>query len=185
MKPIILPYKGEFSPLLTYPRVDKDAYVAPGAAIIGDVKIGAESSVWFQCTVRGDVNYIDIGARTNIQDGSTVHVTRYTGPTVIGDDVTVGHGVVLHACTLKDRCFVGMSATIMDDVVVESGAMVAAGALVTPGKRVPSGELWAGSPAKKMRDLTEAEMAHISESADNYVRLANEFNLLGRKHAGF
>lgn len=181
MKPIILPYKGDFSPLLVYPRIDSEAYVAPGAAVIGDVRVGADSSIWFSCVVRGDVNYIRIGNRTNIQDGTVVHVTRHTGPTVIGSEVTIGHGVMLHACDLRDRCFIGMGATILDDVVVEPNAMVAAGSLVTPGKRVPSGELWAGSPAKFFRKLTEDEIKHIAKSADNYVKLSNEYKVLARR----
>ena len=164
--------------MLVYPRIDPGAFIAPGASVIGDVKIGADSSVWFGSTVRGDVNYIEIGARTNIQDGSVIHVTRHTGPTVIGHEVTVGHGVMLHACTLEDRSFVGIGATVLDDAVVESNAMLAAGALLTPGKRVPSGELWAGSPAKFFRRLSEGEVAFITESADNYVRLSNEYRSL-------
>src|SRR5690606_27614238 len=123
----------------------------------GDVTVGAETGIWFGCVLRGDVDRIRIGARTNIQDGTVVHVSHRDGPTVIGDEVTVGHLALLHACTLEDRSFVGMKACVMDGAVVESGAMVAAGALVTPGKRVPSGQLWAGSPARPMRDLTEAE----------------------------
>jgi carbonic anhydrase/acetyltransferase-like protein (isoleucine patch superfamily) len=181
MKPIIEPYQGEFSALLVYPRIAASAFIASGAAVIGDVIIGEDSSIWYGCTVRGDVNVIRIGDRTNIQDGTVIHVTRHTGPTTIGSDVTIGHAALLHACMLEDRCFIGMRATIMDDVVVESGAMVAAGALVTPNKRVPKGELWAGSPARKMRDLTEAEVAHITESADNYARLTSEYKALEKK----
>lgn len=181
MKPIIGPYQGEFSPLLTYPRIADSAYIAPNAVIIGDVMIGEQSGIWHGCIVRGDVNIIRIGSRTNIQDCTVVHVTRHVGPTLIGDNVTIGHAALLHACKLENDCFIGMRATIMDDVIVESGAMVAAGALVTPGKRVPRGELWAGSPAKKFRDLTEAEVAHIAESADNYSRLASEYKALEKK----
>lgn len=178
MKPIIQPYQGEFSELLIYPRIATSAYIAPNAVVTGDVVIGEDCGIWHGCIVRGDVNIIRIGARTNIQDGTIVHVTRHTGPTIIGNDVTIGHAALLHACRLEDGCFIGMRATIMDDVVVESGAMVAAGALVTPGKRVPSGELWAGSPARKFRDMTAEEIAHIGESSNNYVRLANEYKAL-------
>ena len=185
MKPIILPYKGEFSSLLIYPRIDSEAYIAPGSSVIGDVVIGEDSSVWFNCTLRGDVNQVRIGKRTNIQDGSVVHVTRHTGPTFIGDEVTVGHGVMLHACELKDQSFVGIGAVIMDEAVVESHAMVAAGALVTPGKRVPSGELWAGSPAKFFRKLSDEEIKHISDSADNYVRLSREYMDQDRRRSDF
>lgn len=178
MQPIILPYRGEFSPELVRPVIDPAAYIAPGAAVIGDVHIGEDANIWFGCVVRGDVNHIRIGARTNIQDGTVVHVTRHTGPTLIGANVTVGHSALLHACTLEDACFIGMHATVMDGVVVESGAMVAAGALVTPGKRVPKGQLWAGSPAKYFRDLTEQEAAFIAVSAQNYVDLAREYRAL-------
>lgn len=176
--PIIHPYKGEFADELVHPVIDKAAFIAPGAAVIGDVHIGADAGIWYGCVVRGDVNHIRIGARTNVQDGTIIHVTRLTGPTLIGDDVTIGHQAMLHACTLKDRSFIGMGATVMDGVVVESGAMVAAGALVTPGKIVPFGELWAGSPAKCMRIMTDSEISHILDSSDNYVRLANEYKAL-------
>lgn len=176
MTAFILPYKGEFSAEAVTPRIHPRAFIAANAAVIGDVEIGEEAGVWFGCVVRGDVNRIQIGARSNIQDGTVIHVTRYTGPTVIGVGVTVGHSALLHACRLEDHCFVGMRATIMDDAVVESGGWVAAGALVTPGKRVPAGELWAGSPAKLFRKLTEAEQAFIHESADNYVRLLRDYH---------
>ncbi len=170
-----LPYQGEYAKAMVWPKIDPHAYVAPGAAIIGDVEIGTHASIWFHCTVRGDVNVVRIGARTNVQDGTVIHVTRRTGPTIIGSGITIGHCVLLHACTLEDDCFIGMRATIMDDVVVESGAWVAAGALVTPGKRVPKGQVWAGSPARYFRDITPEESAFIAVSADNYVRLASEY----------
>lgn len=173
--PIILPYLGEFSKTMVRPRISEKAFVAPGAAVIGDVTIGEDSGIWFACAVRGDVNRVTIGARTNVQDGTVIHVTRHTGPTVIGDDVTIGHSALLHACTLQDACFIGMRATLMDGVVVERGAWVAAGALVTPGKRVPSGEVWAGSPAKFFRAVSEQEAAFIAISAQNYVDLAREY----------
>jgi carbonic anhydrase/acetyltransferase-like protein (isoleucine patch superfamily) len=178
MQPLILPYRGEYNIAGVRPAIAADAYVAPGAAVIGDVEIGAESGIWFGCVVRGDVNTVRIGARTNIQDGTMIHVTRRTGPTVIGANVTIGHAALLHACTLQDGCFIGMRATVMDDVVVETGGWVAAGALVTPGKRIPSGQIWAGSPAKYFRDLTQDEIAHIPVSAQNYVDLAREHKAL-------
>jgi carbonic anhydrase/acetyltransferase-like protein (isoleucine patch superfamily) len=136
-KHYIFPFQG------TKPTISDSAWIAPGAAVIGDVVLGADASVWFNCTVRGDVNYIRIGARTNIQDNTCIHVTRVTHPTLIGANVTIGHSVTLHGCELQDGCFIGMGATILDGAVVESGAYVAAGALVTPGKRVKSGELCA------------------------------------------
>ncbi len=175
MRPFILPYQGEFSSTKVLPHIHPSAYIAPGAALIGDVQIGADSGIWFGCVVRGDVNYIRIGERTNVQDGTVIHVTRHTGPTIIGSNITIGHSVLLHACTLEDECFIGMRATVMDGVVVESGAMVAAGALVTPGKRVPKGQLWAGNPAKYFRDLNADEVKFFGVSAQNYVDLAREY----------
>lgn len=167
--PIILPYNG------IMPKIHESAYIAPGAVIIGDVEIGAESNVWFGCVIRGDVNTIRIGERTNIQDGSVIHVTRKTGPTVIGSGITIGHRVLLHACILEDNCFIGMGATVMDFATVEEGAMVAACSNVTYNKRIASGELWGGNPAKFMREMKEDETNFIPISADNYVRLAKEF----------
>lgn len=166
---VILPYKG------ILPTIHPDAFIAPGAVVIGDVHIGAESNIWFGCVIRGDVNIIRIGTRTNIQDGTVVHVTRKTGPTIIGSGITIGHQALLHACTLEDGCFIGMGATVMDFAVVESGAFVGAGALVTPKKRIPAGETWAGNPAKLFRAVSEAEAAFIPVSAQNYVDLAREY----------
>lgn len=173
--PLILPYCGEFHEAGISPLISPEAFIAPGAAVIGDVEIGADTGVWFGCVIRGDVHRVRIGACTNIQDGTVIHVTRHTGPTTIGSGITIGHSALLHACTLEDHCFIGMRATVMDGAVVESGAMVAAGALVTPGKRVPSGQLWAGSPAKYFRDLTKEEQDFIPISADNYVKHAREY----------
>jgi carbonic anhydrase/acetyltransferase-like protein (isoleucine patch superfamily) len=174
-KPYILHYRGEYHPKGVSPVISDKAFIAPGAAVIGDVHIGADTGVWFGCVIRGDVQSIRIGERTNIQDGTVIHVTRDTGPTTIGSGVTIGHSALLHACTLEDNCFIGMRATVMDGAVVESGAMVAAGALVTPGKRVLSGQLWAGSPARYFRDLTIEEQAFFPVSAENYVRHAREY----------
>jgi carbonic anhydrase/acetyltransferase-like protein (isoleucine patch superfamily) len=156
------------------PRIASNAFIAETAVIIGDVEIGAESSIWYGCVLRGDSNSIRIGERTNIQDGTIIHVNHEREGavgtrTVIGSDITVGHMALLHACILEDGCFIGMKACVMDGVVVESGAMVAAGALVTPGKRVRSGELWAGSPAKLMRQLSEKEIAYFAYSAKHYA----------------
>lgn len=166
-------------PILAYkgitPVIAPDAFIAPGVPVIGDVVIGSETNIWFGCVIRGDVNTIRIGSRTNIQDGTVVHVTRGTGPTVIGSGVTIGHMALIHACTIEDDAFIGMHATLMDGVVVEKGAMVAAGALVTPGKRVPTGQIWAGNPAKYFRDLNEREQAFIPVSAANYVELGREY----------
>ncbi|PZP56875.1 MAG: gamma carbonic anhydrase family protein [Micavibrio aeruginosavorus] len=157
------------------PAMDKTTFIAENAVIIGDVEIGAESSVWYNCVLRGDVNDIKIGERTNIQDGSIIHVSSTTQGTYIGDDVTVGHCALLHACTIGNRAFIGMQACVMDDAIVEDEAMVAAGALVTPGKRIPSHQLWGGSPAKFMRNLTEEEIKFLKFSAERYVRLSREY----------
>jgi len=179
--PIILPYQSaEYAPGGVYPRISEKAFVAPGAVVVGDVEIGPDVGIWFGCVIRGDVNHIRIGARTNVQDGTVIHVTRKTGPTIIGEGVTIGHSVLLHACQLQDNCFIGMRATIMDDVVVESGAMVAAGALVTPGKRIPAGELWAGSPAKFFRKLSADDIAFFPVSAQNYVNHVHEYLAMKR-----
>lgn len=167
----ILPFGG------MSPRIDDSAFVAPGAVVIGDVEIGPEASIWYGCVLRGDVAPIRVGARTNIQDGTVIHVNAERGdrphmPSLIGADITVGHMALLHACTLEDGAFVGMRAVVMDAAVVESGAMVAAGALLTPNKRVPRGELWAGSPARFARGLGEAELAYFPESVAHYCELA-------------
>lgn len=159
------------------PLVPKDAFVAPSAAVIGEVSIGSKASIWYGSVLRGDVGSITVGAGTNIQDGTIVHVakTNISGnvaPTIIGKNVTVGHNSVLHACTVEDESFVGMGATLLDGVVVEKGAMVAAGALVLQKTRVPSGQIWAGSPAKFLRNLTPEESAFILKSAENYASLA-------------
>ena len=159
------------------PEIDQTAYLASSAALIGAVRVGADSSIWHQVTLRGDANYILVGAGTNIQDNSCVHIDSAQYPTLIGSRVTIGHSAVIHACTLHDSSFVGMGAIIMDGAVVESHAMVAAGALVTPGKRVPSGSLWAGSPAKEMRRLSDAEIDMIETSADRYIEMGRAAKL--------
>ncbi|CAA7620819.1 Protein YrdA [Candidatus Terasakiella magnetica] len=165
----ILSYQG------TLPTIDGSAFIAPTATVIGDVVIGEGTSVWFNCVIRGDVHEIRIGARTNIQDGTIVHVTGGKLGTYIGSDITIGHGAILHACTLEDGCFVGMGAVVLDGAVVESGGMVAAGAVVTPGKRVKKGELWGGNPAKLLRPLSQAEMDFFPVSASKYVELAQTY----------
>lgn len=158
-----------------FPVIHDTAFIAETAAIIGAVEIGEDSSIWYGCTLRGDVNNIRIGKRTNIQDHTMIHVSSTGQGTYIGDDVTVGHAALLHACTIGDAAFIGMKACIMDDAVVEDRAMVAAGALVTPGKRIPSGQLWGGSPARYMRDLTEAELEFLIFSAKRYVGVAKTY----------
>lgn len=180
--PIILPYRG------IMPKIDPSAFVAPGAVVIGDVVIGPQSSIWFGCVVRGDVNVIRIGARTNIQDGTVIHVASGLQParmgkaapeggygTFIGDDVTVGHMTLLHACTVETGAFVGMKSAVMDGSVIQSKAMLAAGALLTAGKTIPSGQLWAGSPAKYWRDLKEEDISQFDMRANQYAELAKEY----------
>ncbi|EME71085.1 carbonic anhydrase/acetyltransferase [Paramagnetospirillum caucaseum] len=165
----ILPFQG------VSPTIAPDVFVAPTATVIGDTVIGAGTSVWFNCVIRGDVHEIRIGERTNIQDGTIIHVTGGKLGTYIGSDITIGHGAILHACTLEDACFVGMGAVVLDGAVVESGAMVAAGAVVTPGKRVKAGELWGGNPAKLLRRLSDEEIAFFPVSAEKYVELAAKY----------
>ncbi|MBX2811789.1 MAG: gamma carbonic anhydrase family protein [Myxococcales bacterium] len=162
------------------PKIDPTAFVAETAVIIGDVTVGPRASVWYGCILRGDVCGIEVGADTNIQDGTVVHVNHDrdgTGcmPTKIGAQVTIGHRALLHACSLEDRCFVGMDAVVMDGVVVESEAMVAAGALVTPRKRVLPRQLWAGRPAQMVRALREDELSHLTYSSQNYALLAEQY----------
>ena len=169
MAGLILPYRG------VSPRIDESAFLAPTSTVIGDVEIGADSNIWFGCIIRGDVNVVRIGERTNIQDGTVIHVSRKKYGTFIGSDITIGHLALIHACTLEDGCFIGMNATVMDGCVVEAGAMVGAGALVTPGKRVASKQLWAGTPAKYVRDLKPDEATALAETAPHYVRLGREY----------
>lgn len=159
------------------PSIEKDVFVAPSAAVIGDVQVGSGSSIWYGCVLRGDVNNIRVGSGTNIQDNSLVHVAKsnISGkvlPTIIGDNVTIGHSAVIHGCTIEDEAFVGMGATLLDGAVVEKHGMVAAGSLVRQNTRIPSGQVWAGNPAKFLRELTAEEVAFISQSAKNYVNLA-------------
>lgn len=175
MGAIILPYNDKT------PTLGEGVFVAPGAAVIGDVVVGADTNIWFNVTIRGDVNTIRIGQRTNIQDGTVCHVTYKNGPLVIGNDVTIGHKAILHACTLEDLSFVGMGAIVMDGCVIESGGMLAAGALLNPGKVVKSGEIWAGVPAKPLRPMTQAEKDYLPWSAQHYVKLGHQY-LTGLKN---
>ena len=160
------------------PSVDPSAFVAPGARLIGDVEIGPEASVWYNCVLRGDVNSIRIGARTNIQDGSVLHVDsprpghEAGHPTMIGEEVLIGHLAMVHGCILHDRAFVGLGAIVMDGCEIESDAMLAAGAMLTPGRRIPTGQLWAGRPAKYVRDLSAGELEGMRAGVAHYVELA-------------
>jgi carbonic anhydrase/acetyltransferase-like protein (isoleucine patch superfamily) len=162
------------------PRVDPSVFLATGCVVVGDVEVGPGSSIWFGAVVRGDVNSIRIGARTNIQDQAVVHVTGGTHPTVIGDDVTVGHRAVLHGCTVKDRCLIGIGAIVLDGAVVGEEAMVGAGALVPPGMVVPPRVLVMGAPARVRRALGEAEVEGLRASAAHYVDYAERYQAEGR-----
>lgn len=153
------------------PSIDPTAFVAPSAAVIGDVELGADSTIWYHCVLRGDTNFIRIGARTNIQDGTIVHVNAGAQPAILGSDVTVGHACIIHACTLKDRAFVGMGATVLDGAVIEEGGMLGAGGLLAPGKRIGPNELWLGSPARLARVMTAEERARWDRTAAHYVEL--------------
>lgn len=167
---MILPHREK------WPEINETAFVAPSADVIGRVKIGKNSSVWFQCVVRGDVNTIEIGDRTNIQDHSMLHVTRDIAPLKIGNDVTVGHRVTLHGCTIGDRVLVGMGAVVLDHAKVGDDSVVGAGSLLTQGKEFPSGSLILGSPAKVVRALSKEEIEKIRESAENYVGDSKEYS---------
>jgi len=178
MEPLIMPYRGK------HPSIHESAFVAPGAVIVGDVTLGDASSVWFACVVRGDVHWIRIGARSNVQDGSVIHVTREKAPTLIGDDVTIAHSCTVHGCTIGDRVLVGMGATILDGARVGDEAIVGAGCLVPPGFEVPPGTLVTGVPAKVRRELSGEERAHNSWYSDNYVQY--RLNFMGREdEAGY
>jgi carbonic anhydrase/acetyltransferase-like protein (isoleucine patch superfamily) len=169
MSGLIVPHRGYT------PRVDPTAFVAANATLVGDVEIAANASIWFGCILRGDGPGIRIGENSNLQDGTIVHVAARGLMTVVGNNVTVGHMVLLHACEVQDDAFVGMHSTVLDGAVIESGAMVAAGALVAPNKIVRRGELWAGNPARKLRDLTEKDYAEFRRVAAGYVELAKSY----------
>ena len=161
---MLRPYRGHL------PVVHPSAYVDASAQVIGDVTIGDESSVWMQVVIRGDVNRIRIGRRTNVQDATVVHVMHETHPTTVGDNVTIGHGAIVHGCTIEDRVLIGMGAIVLNGAFVGHDSIVAAGSLVTEGMRIPGRSLVMGSPAKVRRVLSDADVASIMEYADNYVR---------------
>lgn len=170
MSGLLLPFRN------VRPRIAPQAWVAPNATIIGDTELAPGANVWFGCVLRGDIAPIRVGENTNIQDGTVVHVSsKLKDGTRIGANVTIGHMCLIHACTLEDGSFVGMKACVMDGAVVETGGWVAAGAVVTPGKRVPKGQLWAGTPARYLRDVTPDEALYMEHLPRHYARLAGEY----------
>ena len=175
MFPVLRTYKG------ITPKIADNVYIDPFSTIIGDVELAEDVSIWPMCVLRGDVNYIKVGKRTNIQDGSVLHVARKGEASVdgysldIGEDVTVGHKAMLHACQIGDRVLIGMGAIVLDNVTIESDVILAAGALVPPNKTLPSGFLYVGSPAKAARPLTDKEFAFLKRSASHYVNLKNDY----------
>jgi gamma-carbonic anhydrase len=178
---------GGFGPIFSLdgvaPTIAPDAFIAPTAAVIGNVVVGSETGIWFHCLVRGDLNSIRIGARTNIQDATVIHVDTGDMSTFIGDDVTVGHNAVIHACTLKNRAFVGIGATVLDGSVIEEGGVLGAGGLLTAGKVIGPNELWTGSPAKLRRVMDEQERKRFDRNAEIYRALAKQFRA-GLKSVG-
>lgn len=167
---MLKPYKGR------WPVLGEGVFIEDSAQVIGDVEIGAFSSIWFNAVVRGDVHYIRIGSRTNVQDNCTLHVTKDTYPLIIGNDITIGHNVVLHGCTVKDRCLIGMGAVILDNAEVGEDSIVGAGALVTEGMKVPPGSLVLGMPAKVVRETRSDEREKILRSARNYIEYSSNYN---------
>jgi carbonic anhydrase/acetyltransferase-like protein (isoleucine patch superfamily) len=165
----VLPYKGKL------PEIQNKVFIASGAQVIGNLKIGQESSIWFNAVVRADENWITIGRGSNIQDNSVVHITHNTGPTQIGDFVTVGHNAIIHACTIGNYCLIGMGAIILDKAEIPPYSLIGAGSLIAPGKTFPTGHLILGNPAKAVRPLTEKEMAYFEYSAEHYMMVARNY----------
>ena len=164
-----------------HPSLGQRVYIDPACTVIGEVELGDDVSVWPGTVIRGDVNHIRIGARTNVQDGTVIHVSHDSPynkggyPTLVGEGVTIGHGCIIHACSIGDYCLIGMGACILDGAVIEANAFIAAGAVIGPGKRVRSGELWAGNPARLMRQLSEKDIEGLRYSADHYVRVKDQY----------
>ncbi len=157
------------------PQIHPTAWVAPTAVLIGDVRLGPGANIWFNCVLRGDTNPIIVGARSNIQDGTIIHVDHGENFTDIGDDVTIGHAAIIHACKLRNRAFIGMGATVMDGAIVEEGGLLGARGLLSPGKRIGRYELWMGQPAKLLRLMTEDERAGWDETVPHYIELTNRY----------
>ncbi|AZJ36810.1 gamma carbonic anhydrase family protein [Tenacibaculum singaporense] len=168
--PIIKPVKGK------HPQIPNDCYVAENATIVGDVVMGKECSVWFNAVIRGDVHYIKMGDKVNVQDGAVIHATYQKSPTTIGNNVSIGHNALVHGCTIHDNVLVGMGSIIMDDCVVESNSIIAAGAVVTKNTHIESGSIYAGVPAKKVKDISkELISGEIDRIANNYVKYSSWF----------
>ena len=168
--PIIKPVKGKS------PQIPKDCFIAENATIVGNVTIGKQCSIWFSAVIRGDVNYIKMGNKVNVQDGAVIHATYLKSPTNIGNNVSIGHNAIVHGCTIHDNVLVGMGSIIMDDCVVESNTIIAAGAVVTKNTRVQSGSIYAGIPAKKVKDISkELISGEINRIADNYIKYSSWF----------
>ena len=162
----LLPFEG------ATPELGEDVYIAEGAKVIGNVELGDQASVWYNAVIRGDLEKITIGARTNVQDGTVIHIESGEYPTIIGEGVTIGHKALVHACTIGDNCLIGMGSVVLDGAVIKDNCLVAAGAVVTPGKTFPEGSLILGSPARAVRELSDDEIDRFRESAAHYVELA-------------
>ena len=167
---IIKPVKGK------HPKISEDCYIAENATIVGEVSIGTQCSVWFNAVVRGDVNYIKIGNKVNIQDGAVIHATYKKSPTTIGNNVSIGHNAIVHGCTIHDNVLIGMGSIVMDDCVIESNSIIAAGAIVTKNTRVESGSIYAGVPAKKIKNISQEMISgEIDRIADSYINYSSWF----------
>ncbi|MDO5979469.1 gamma carbonic anhydrase family protein [Flavivirga spongiicola] len=168
--PVILPVKGKS------PQIPDDCFVAENATIVGDVTMGSQCSIWFSAVVRGDVNYIKMGNKVNVQDGVVIHGTYKTSPTNIGNNVSIGHNALVHGCTIQDNVLVGMGSIIMDGCVIESNSIIAAGAVVTQNTHVEAGSIYAGVPAKKVKNISEALISgEINRIANNYIKYSSWF----------
>jgi carbonic anhydrase/acetyltransferase-like protein (isoleucine patch superfamily) len=168
--PIIKPVNGKS------PEIPEDCYIAENATIVGEVTMGSQCSIWFNAVIRGDVNYIKMGNKVNVQDGAVIHATYKTSPTTIGNNVSIGHNAIVHGCTIHDNVLIGMGSIVMDDCVIEGNSIIAAGAVVTKNTRVEAGSIYAGMPAKKIKDISkELISGEINRIADNYVKYSSWF----------
>lgn len=168
--PIIKAVKGKS------PIIPDDCYIAENATIVGEVIMGNQCSVWFNSVIRGDVHFIKIGNKVNVQDGAIIHATYKTSPTIIGNNISIGHNAIVHGCTIKDNVLIGMGSIVMDDCIIESNSIIAAGAVVTKNTRVESGSIYAGIPAKKVKDISQELISgEINRIADNYVKYSSWF----------